>query len=50
MTVREFLMLILKAEVPLDAILYVGKGMGPAMHVDATLDPDKARLYLVITP
>jgi hypothetical protein len=50
MTARELLREMLAPGFPLDAIVYVGKGMRPAGHVDVDVADDGSDPYVVISP
>jgi hypothetical protein len=50
MTGRELMHAMLAPGFPLDAIMYVGKGMGPVAHVDVDVNEDGTDPYVVISP
>lgn len=48
MTVREAILALL--DHPLDAKVYVGKGMGPLGSVSSTIPDTADRMYVVLKP
>ena len=50
MTGRELMRAILAPGFPLDAIVYIGEGLGPAAHVDVFVNDDGTDPSVVISP